>query len=55
MGIEKHLKSIAEELGLKFSEEVIETMYKLIEAGMPSDNLVKLVREVESEKVNEIN
>ena len=43
MGYNKHFVHIAHELGLTFSEEMIELMIGLLEGGVSPDNLLKIL------------
>ena len=45
----KQINEIARELGLNFSEENIGIMIKMLDLGMTSDNLVKLLEDIKAE------
>lgn len=49
MGQEKIIGEIARKFGLNFNENSIDSMIKLLEAGMTPDNLVQMLQEIKTE------
>jgi hypothetical protein len=49
MSQEKIVAEIARELGLNFTDSIIDTMVRLLDAGMPPESLVRLVQDTKAE------
>lgn len=45
----KHFAYIAQELGLNFSEDIIDIMLGLLESGVSPDNLLKILENIKTE------
>lgn len=49
MSQESVVAEIAKELGIPLNEHAIELIIKILDAGMPVDNMVKLIEEIKNE------